>query len=55
LWGILGSMLAGISILTVTVLPDLEGVLMPAVYIPVGIFEIVVGFRLLLGRIHSDI
>jgi hypothetical protein len=51
LWGMLGSILAGISILTVTVLPHLEDALMPAAYIPVGIFEIVVGFRLLLGRI----
>jgi hypothetical protein len=51
-WGMLGSALAGINILAVMVAPRLEAVLMPAGYIPVGLFEIAAGFWLLFARIR---
>lgn len=55
LWGLLGSLLAGGTILSTLLFPWLETALIPAGYLPVGIFEIVVGCWLLFGRIRVRI
>jgi Domain of unknown function (DUF4386) len=47
LWGLLGSLLAGLCIMATTIFPPLETILIPAGYIPVGVFEVVAGFWLL--------
>jgi hypothetical protein len=51
LWGVLGSLMAGICILITTVFPPAEALLVPAGYIPVGAFEVIAGFWLLFGPI----
>lgn len=49
LWGVVGSVLAGASVLTVTLFPYLNPVLIPTCFAPVALFELVAGIWLLFG------
>lgn len=53
-WGLLGSVVALLSSLTIIVFPAAAGIA-PSCYIPVGTFEIVAGFWLLLRGIRQPL
>lgn len=47
-WGILGSILAAASTLVYTLSPALAGIVEPTCFVPIGTFELIVGFWLTL-------
>lgn len=48
-WGVLGSVLAAASTFVYTLSPALAGIVEPTCFIPIGTFELIVGFWLLIG------
>lgn len=46
-WGVLGSLLAGASTFVYTLSPALAGIVEPTCFVPIGTFELIVGFWLL--------
>jgi hypothetical protein len=47
-WGVLGSLLAAASTIVYTLSPALAGAVEPTCFVPIGTFEVIVGFWLLL-------
>ena len=48
-WGMLGSLLAAASTLVYTLSPALSGIVEPACFVPIGTFELILGFWLVIA------
>lgn len=48
-WGVLGSILAAASTFVYTLSPALAGIVEPACFVPIGTFELILGFWLAIG------
>jgi hypothetical protein len=55
LWGMFGSLVAGLCLVATIVSPPLETFLIPAGYIPVGVFEVIAGFWLLFVPLRAQL
>lgn len=54
-WGILGAVLAAASTFIYTLSPDLAKIVEPAIFIPIGTFELILGFWLVVkGLPHAN-